>query len=516
MNLNDFFSNPSHVKEAYTNNYPSSTPAADATAAVSSGKAIDDPDIMGSLRSASEPKFDRFSKTGGEPKFDFRTGLDVGDEEDTEFMAEPNKYVQSWTPKSSIAPNGWRYVEKDEDPARYSSGPAAASPSSKSASAGGLPKMRFDIASQRLVPVDQPIALDLSPKNSDIKSGSNPNIDADTRARALDWAKRLKAPAAALAGSMNSSGAPVDVKATPAAAPAVAPVASLKDLPVEKPGSWKDIAQANNIANPNRIMPGQVLKIPGKADYVVQAGDTLAGIAAGQTKAPKYTPTPGQDPSYAAALEKLKKYPNLGTLAPLPLDMQKDLGTGPITTKTYDPFGKEINKKVGREEILTPAMIQQQKQADDFIAGYEKKQRDRAAAQANRKKTNEDDIDDQTQVSSVDRDWSDNNDHHYSSTSFQQDPNNPANNSYMDQQDHNGVASTTYARNVTPKWMSNLKSTAGVPGAEPAAQPPSQYPTQAGQGMNNKPFAAYSTPPGQKVTRESLDRIQSLAGIRKK
>ena len=87
----------------------------------------------------------------------------------------------------------------------------------------------------------------------------------------------------------------------------------------------------------------------------------------------------------------------------------------------------------------------------------------------------------------------------------------------MDRQDNNGVASTTYAQNVTPKWMSNLKATAGLPGAKPAAQPPSQYPTQVGQGMNNKPFAAYSTPPGQlEINRESLDRMQSLAGIRKK
>jgi len=410
--------------------------------------------------------------------------------------------------------------------------------------------------------------------------------------------------------------------------------------------SWKDIAQANNIDNPNLIMPGQVLKIPGRADYTVKPGDTLADIAAGKTKAPKYTPSPGQDSDYVAALEKLKKHPNLGTLAPLPLDMQRALGTGTVTTKTYDPFGKEITKKVGREEILTPAMIQQQKQADADIAAYEKKQRDRAAAQAARKKTNEDDqtvpnefkwgqpswtardgtvlaydkntnaynmssgptkpdpntmmsgiwnqrttmkngqpvnafdrtfiamnpatgtghynrwsqegdneptqihrrdvpadelaklradagippraddvnegtFDDQTQVSSIDRDWTtDNNgqaDHHFSSTSFQTDPNDPNNNSYMDRQDHNGVASTTYARNVTPKWMDNLKATAGLPGAKPAAQPPSQYPTQAGQGMNNKPFAAYSTPPGQtEITRESLDRMRFLAGIRKK
>jgi hypothetical protein len=138
----------------------------------------------------------------------------------------------------------------------------------------------------------------------------------------------------------------------------------------------------------------------------------------------------------------------------------------------------------------------------------------------------EDDIDegtfdDQTQVSSIERDSTSDIDgktnQSFSSTSFQQDPANPGNNSYMDRQDNNGVTSTTYAQNVTPKWMSNLKATAGLPGAKPAAQPPSQYPTQVGQGENNRPFAAYSTPPGQlEINRESLDRMQSLAGIRKK
>jgi hypothetical protein len=595
MNLNDFFSKPTRVKEAYTNNYPSSTTPADAAAAVSSGKAIDDPDIMGSLRSAGEPKYDRFKKAVIEPALDFRTGLATGDDDaaDTELMAEPNKYMQSWGGKyaapdtdsslragpgefvsggriwkrvdpadaagtgaevnrSSIAPYGWRYVEKGEDPSTYTfidpkdkavAAPAAAA--SRSASAPPAldltPKSKYklDLARSQ-VPVDA--------------SGANPNIDDDTRARARAWAAQKNAPGAALAGAMRSSGNPVDTNpasaapaavkpvvepvavkpaaVSPAAKPAEVPATSLKDLPTEKPTSWKDIAQANGIDNPNRIMPGQVLKIPGRADYVVQPGDTLADIAAGKTKAPKYTPSPGQDPAYVAALEKLKKYPNIGTDAPIPRDMQKALGMGPITTKTYDPFGNEIVKKAGREEILTPAIIKKQNydpspaEALAALRANEKAMAAKIAArdaerEANRKKVKEDDIDDQTQVSSIERDSTSDTggpaDQHFSSTSFQHDPNNPANNSYLDRQDHNGVASTTYARNVTPKWMDNLKATAGLPGAKPAAQPPSQYPTQAGQGMNNKPFAAYSTPPGQtEITRESLDRMRFLAGIRKK
>ena len=48
--------------------------------------------------------------------------------------------------------------------------------------------------------------------------------------------------------------------------------------------SWRDIAAANGIANPNVIHPGQVLSIPGASatggsTYEVRRGDTLSGIA---------------------------------------------------------------------------------------------------------------------------------------------------------------------------------------------------------------------------------------------
>lgn len=513
MNLNDFFSKPTRVKEAYTSNYPSSTPA-DAAAAVSSGKAIDDPDIMGSLRSGSQPAFDRLNKSAKDPG-----QIQPLDSEEEEAL---NNHLKSWQEKiqnlpdpfaptrtwtradgtelpasgagssSNIAPHGWRYVEKDADPSTYTFvDPKDQAASKSAAAAGALPNLKFDMRSRSLVPVDG--------------SGANPNIDADTRARALAWAARKNAP-----GGIRAQDVGPD-NSVPSA-----PAASLKDLPVEKPGSWKDIAQANNLTNPNLIMPGQKLKIPGRADYVVQPGDTLAKIAAGQTQTPKITPTAGD--LQPAAVAKLKKNPNIGVDFPVPTDIQKSLGTGPQTIKTYDPFGKEIIKKVGSEELVTPEMIRRQKQAAADISAIDKKMQDRAERAANRKKTNEDDIDNQTQVSSFERDWTtDNNgqaDHHFSSTSFQTDPNDPSNNSYMDRQEHNGVATQTYAKNVTPKWMSNLKSTAG---AAPAPQPPSQYPTKAGQGMNNRPFAAYSTPPGEmEVTREGLDRMQSLAGIHKK
>jgi LysM repeat protein len=539
MTLNDFFSKPTRIKEAYANNYPS-YPAADAADASSD--------------SDSEPTFNRLAKTGKEPELDFRTGLDVGDDEeeffepdvrigkpvepdaaDTDaFMSavdsygEQNPYMQSWGGKYATGGSGepqWRYVEKGEDPARYGS--------DTTVSGAGTPNWR-SIAGGKLAADwgSIPPALDLAPKSkyrfdqttqSQVPiagSGANPNIDDATRARARAWAARKNALGgmrAQDAGPDNSAPAvvkPVVVKpvtVSPVAKPAEVPAAAtLRDIPAEKPMSWKDIAQANNISNPNLIMPGQVLKIPGRADYTVKPGDTLADIASGKTKAPKYTPSATDTQPAAAAV--LKKYPNIGTLAPIPRDVMKDLGMDAQTKK-------EI-AKYGREELLTPAIIQQQKKADADIAAIDAKMRDRAAA-ASRKKVKEDDIDNQTQVSSIERDSTSDIDgktnQSFSSTSFQQDPANPGNNSYMDRQDNNGVASTTYARNVTPKWMDNLKATAGLPGAKPSAQPPSQYPTQVGQGENNKPFAAYSTPPGQlEINRESLDRMQSLAGIRKK
>jgi LysM repeat protein len=569
MNLNDFFSKPTRIKEAYTNNYPSYTPPAAAAAASS------DSDSVG------EPKFDRVGKTGKEPEFDFRKGL-VGDD-DTDYETENEPELGTFRMGKPVEPDDaatnafmaafqgageqnadnsrrlepgefnaggttWRFVRQGENPARYGSDTTvsgtgtpnwrsiAADP--KSASASGLPKMRFDIASQRMVPVDAPPALDLTPKRNyklnlpsgqvpvdvtgananSIKSGPNPNINDETRAKALAWAARKNAIAAVK-----------PVAATPAA--------TLRDIPVEKPGSVKDIARGNNIANPDRIMPGQVLKIPGRADYVVQPGDTLSKIAAGQTKPPKITPSFGDTQPAATAV--LKKNPNLGLNFPLPRSVQDNLGMGPETTR--DAAGKLVPLRRGeREELLTPAIIKRQKEAalnrtpadvERVLAANEKANAARIAARdaeikaqaaaASRKKVKEDDIDNQTQVSSIERDSTSDIDgktnQSFSSTSFQQDPANPGNNSYMNRQDNNGVASTTYARNVTPKWMSNLKATAGLPGAKPAAQPPSQYPTQVGQGMNNRPFAAYSTLPGQlEVNRESLDRMQSLAGIRKK
>ena len=243
-----------------------SRPAAGAS---SSGKAIDDPDIMGSLRSGS--KFDRFSKTDSEPKIDFRAGLVGGEPEveaDPRFMVDPLPDMQKWGGKFATgsaggdnrftAPAGWRYVEKDEDPARYGSAPAAA------AAGGGLPDLKYDPQSRTLKSADA-LALDLSPKSkfkfdratqsqvSADGSGGNPNIDNATRDRARAWAAKQNAPADAAKQKVD----------------------------------WKTIYALNKAtigSNPNVIRPRMELNMPNGTIYLVQPGDTLTKIAAKQSQ----------------------------------------------------------------------------------------------------------------------------------------------------------------------------------------------------------------------------------------
>jgi hypothetical protein len=190
--------------------------------------------------------------------------------------AAPAKKEVQWIPSSeadSIA--SWKANNPGKSAADWGSIPAAGKP----AAASGLPKMRFDRATNSLVPVDQPVALDLSPKDKDkfdrqtrsVKpadgSGANPNIDAATRDRARAWAAQQNAPGAASAGAMRSSGTPVDT--------------------AKKKTDWKSIYNLNKSiigSNPNLIKPGMKLKMPDGSTYRVQPGDNLSKIAASQSQ----------------------------------------------------------------------------------------------------------------------------------------------------------------------------------------------------------------------------------------
>jgi hypothetical protein len=257
----------------------------------------------------------RLSKKDMGPKLDFRTGLDVGDDEtDYETENEPelgtfrmgkpvepddadtNAFVAALTPGQQdnrfTAPAGWRYVEKDEDPAAAPAkkevqwipsseadsiaswkannpgksaadwGPASIPAASKSSAAGGAPKTRWNVFTHEIEKLDPRTGT--WTKMSD-GSGANPNIDDATRDRARAWAAQQNAPGAALAGAMRSSGNPVDT--------------------AKKKADWKSIYNLNKstIGNdPNRIRPGMKLKMPDGSTYSVQSGDTLSKIAAGQ------------------------------------------------------------------------------------------------------------------------------------------------------------------------------------------------------------------------------------------
>jgi hypothetical protein len=86
--------------------------------------------------------------------------------------------------------------------------------------------------------------------NGEITGGSKGRIDQATIDRARAWAAKQNAPAA---GGTTAS------KTT-------APL-------------WQDIAQANKIANPDRIYPGQEIKLPNGRSTIVDKGDTLSSIA---------------------------------------------------------------------------------------------------------------------------------------------------------------------------------------------------------------------------------------------
>ena len=86
--------------------------------------------------------------------------------------------------------------------------------------------------------------------SGEITTGSKGRIDQATIDRARAWAAKQNAPAA---GGTTAS------KTT-------APL-------------WQALAQANGIANPNLIYPGQLIKLPNGTFAEVNKGDTLSGIA---------------------------------------------------------------------------------------------------------------------------------------------------------------------------------------------------------------------------------------------
>ena len=152
--------------------------------------------------------------------------------------------------------------------------------------------------------------------------------------------------------SLNMGASTQAPAATPAQAPAQAPTA--------KSGSWQEIYQLNKDvigADPNRIKPGQQLKLPNGSTYVVKSGDSLSKIAASQktgktptaqpvaaTQVPKQQvqqPTWGDDADEQAIQARINQAQQFYNL---PADQQAaanmSLGsTGPIASVGGQPAG---------------------------------------------------------------------------------------------------------------------------------------------------------------------------------
>jgi len=321
------------IDEKLTSSDTLTRPAAGAS---SSGKAIDDPDIMGSLRSG--PKFDRLGKTGGEPEFDFRSGL-VGGETEVEaeprLMVDPLPDMQKWGGKFATgsaggdnrftAPTGWRYVEKGEDPARYGSGPAAAT--------SALPNLIYDPQSRTLKSADAP-ALDMTTKSkfkfdratqSQVPadgSGANPNIDAATRDRARAWAAQQNAPATAAKQKVD----------------------------------WKTIYALNKAtigSNPNLIRTGMKLSMPDGSTYRVQPGDNLSKIAAKQSQINELS------------TEKLAQYKTAAAADAKKADQEGDFKRGDrrfsgivkATKKQFDNDAKQVDESRAARRALMARIV---------------------------------------------------------------------------------------------------------------------------------------------------------------
>ena len=295
------------------------------------------------MHDASLPndKFSNLTSTGKELEpTDSASGL----------MVEPNPYMQSWGGKYAIGntepgAGGWAYVPNDQPP-----------------------------------------------------SGELGSIDSSgKKTPALDW------------GSVPPA---LDLSKKTIQQPRFPHTPTPTDEPA-KTGSagWRDIYQLNQQtigSDPSKIKPGQLLKMPnGRPDYLVQPGDTLATIAARdqQTTLPRFphTPTTTNEPQKKATVTaphtptppdapfkpfvadphshniqpKIKPDTGLNLPAPNTLGVQQP-GVGP-TQRVYDrdDAGNRVLNR-GREELITPAILQAEKRAAADKAAYEKKQRDRA------------------------------------------------------------------------------------------------------------------------------------------
>jgi hypothetical protein len=303
--------------------------------------------IRKDMKRVDEAGISRLGKKDIEPEFDFRKGLVGDDQTGYETQNEPElgtfrmgkrvepndaatkEFIAALTPNQQdnrfTAPAGWRYVEKDEDPARYGSGPAAAT--------SALPNLIYDPQSRTLKSADAP-ALDLSPKSkykfdrttqSQVPadgSGANANIDNATRDRARAYAAQQNAPAAAAKQKVD----------------------------------WKAIYALNKAtigSNPNVIRPRMQLNMPNGTIYMVQPGDTLTKIAAKQNQVNELS------------TEKLAQYKTAAARDARAADQEGDFKRGDrrfsgivkATKKQFDNDAKKVDESRAARRALMARIV---------------------------------------------------------------------------------------------------------------------------------------------------------------
>jgi len=243
----------------------------------------------------------------------------------TDPAAAPAKKEVRWIPSSeadSIA--SWKANNPGKSAADWGSNPAAS----------GLPKMRFDRASNSLVPVDASPVLDQSPKTKDkfdsqtrsVKpadgSGANANIDNATRDRARAYAAKQNAPAAAAKQKVD----------------------------------WKTIYALNKAtigSNPNLIRPGMKLSMPDGSTYRVQPGDNLSKIAAKQSQINELS------------TEKLAQYKTAAAADAKKADQEGDFKRGDrrfsgivkATKKQFDNDAKQVDESRAARRALMAQIV---------------------------------------------------------------------------------------------------------------------------------------------------------------
>jgi LysM repeat protein len=169
---------------------------------------------------------------------------------------------------------------------------------------------------------------------------------------------------------MDKSKKEPTVPAAPASTPASSVTTTAPDVPVQQPPkttqqtsqSVNQLAQMNNIADPNKIRVGQVITLPSGQRYTIAKGDTLWGISRGQFKnpqmAPKTPPTTAR--SQSAPTLPLPSSPTVSTATRRPASTQTSYSSSDLPTPRMGPvkesYLKEgyhaINKKMSYNDAI--------------------------------------------------------------------------------------------------------------------------------------------------------------------